>query len=230
MGKTYREEVMVFEGEERFVKPRNHSFDAKKGKGCFVSATGSTPKPAIVTNPNPPASTSSGQYSTTSAQYTSRPGQQVVNTGNETPPISTGVTASSPVPYGIGLAPLPGTGTPQNQPSMFSTPIPSTSFGNPPINLPPPVNIPSGVDATTSSTTTTTTAAPSKEAVISSLALPVLPLSAAQGFGAPMGGGGGGGGDEQAPVAEPTFYEKYKYPIWIALAVGAFFIFKKKKS
>jgi hypothetical protein len=78
---------------------------------------------------------------------------------------------------------------------------------------------------TTSTTTSTTTAAPTTNVL-----LPVLPLSAAQGFGAPMGGGGGGGGDEQAPVAEPTFYEKYKYPIWIALAVGAFFIFKKKKS
>jgi hypothetical protein len=207
-----KEKVIIFEGEDKFVKPRHHSYDINTGKAEFVGVDGP----------------GKGDERDPSSNIT-RPG-----TGSQFDQ-----TVTSNLRDGGAIVGMPTLGEPDycNKLRNFITTrgggsaTPDQIMGAHEMFK---LNCMEADPTTTTSTTTsTTTVAPKSDTNIIAPAVPVTPvvpvipfIPSSTNLGIrPVGGGGGGGSDEQAPV------EKKKSYWWLLLvALGIYLVAKKNKD
>ena len=221
-----KEKVIIFEGEDKFVKPRHHSYDINTGESEFVGGDGAGPGRDPSSNIASPGTTNERE--------------QTVSTN-----IDNGGGRSG---YIVGM---PTIGEP-NYCNKLRTFIEGRGGG---YATPDQIMAahdmfqrscmeadPTTTSTTTSTTTITTTLAPSTNTTSPATpsggspststsniivpGVPVIPILPATNLGIrPVGGGGGGGGDEQAPL------EKKKSYWWLLLvALGIYLVAKNKKD
>jgi hypothetical protein len=198
-----KEKVIIFEGEDKFVKPRHSTYDINTGKSEFVSGDGVGPSKDPSSNITSPGTVSQRDQ-----------------------------TVVSNLQDGGSIVGMPTMGEPDycNKLRLY---IETRGGGNATpdqimgahemfkLNC-----IEADPTTTTSTTTSTTTVAPKTDTNVVIPVVPVIPFTPSTNLGIrPVGGGGGGGSDEQAPV------EKKKSYWWLLLvAAGIYLVAKKNKN
>jgi hypothetical protein len=198
-----KEKVIIFEGEDKFVKPRHHSYDMNTGKAEFISGDGAGPSNDPSSNIPPPRNTPEGPNNqTTTSTIVGLPTLGEPDYCNKLQNFITTRGGGYATPDQI-----------MGAHEMFK------------------MNCREADPTTTSTTTSTTTAAPiSTGTNVVAPNVPVVPLvpyfpSANLGVPPISGGGGGGGADEEKPV------EKKKSYWWLLLvALGIYLVAKKNKD
>lgn len=179
MGKTKRKErVMVFEGEDKFLVPRNRTYDMQRGISTFVNGSGGTDGGVnsgcgvYVLQ----GGATEGSWTATSCEGTGLGGT-----------IQAGSTTITPCVISASLSLM-------NVSVLSNTPCQSSATSS--TNTTP---IPEPLITTT--TTTTTTVAPTGAAIVT------LPAGSTIGIPPAGGGGGGGGGTDTAtPEAKKSIW------------------------
>jgi hypothetical protein len=196
-----KEKVIIFEGEDKFVKPRHSTYDINTGKSEFVSGDGVGPSKDPSSNITSPGTVSQRDQ-----------------------------TVVSNLQDGGSIVGMPTMGEPDycNKLRLY---IETRGGGNATpdqIMAAHDMFQRSCMEAdptTTSTTTSTTTVAPKTDSNVIIPAIPVIPILPATNLGIRPVGGGGGGGDEEAPI------EKKKSYWWLLLvALGIYLVAKKKKD
>ena len=211
-----KEKVIIFEGEDKFVKPRHHSYDINSGTSEYVSGDGVGPSRDPSSNIASPGTVSERDQT-----------------------VSTNIDDGGGRSGGGTIVGMPIIGEPDYC-NKLRTYIETRGGG-----YATPDQIMAAHDifqrscmeadpTTTSTTTSTTTLAPSTTTTTPGTGssnvivpgVPVIPILPSTNLGIrPVGGGGGGGGDEQAPV------EKKKSYWWLLLvALGIYLVAKNKKD
>lgn len=171
--KKGKEKVIIFDGEDKFVKPREYSYDINTGKSEFVGGDG-------VGNTKDPSSN------------IPPPNTEVKDTisGGSGMPLPTLGSANFCVNLQNYISTNGGgSATPDQTMAAYDM---FQRYCNRPEDR-----------TTTSTTTSTTTAAPVTNTTPTAPSVPVVPLVAVANLGVrPMGGGGGGGGSEDAAPEE----------------------------
>jgi hypothetical protein len=200
-----KEKVIIFEGEDKFVKPRHHSYDINTGKAEFVGVDG--PGKGNERDPSSNITTpGTGSQFDQTVVSNLRDGGAIVGMPTLGEPDYCNKLRNFITTRGGGSA------TPDQimgAHEMFK------------LNC-----IEADPTTTTSTTTSTTTVAPKTDTNVVIPVVPVIPFTPSTNLGIrPVGGGGGGGSDEQAPV------EKKKSYWWLLLvAAGIYLVAKKNKN
>lgn len=197
-----KEKVIIFQGEDKFVTPRAHTFDTGTGKKEFVGADGVGPSNDPSSNIPPPRTTPEGPE-----------------------------TQKDNVSGGGAIVGMPTLGEPDYC-NKLQNYIRTRGGGNAtPDQIMAAHEMFKLNCREADPTTTTTTAAPapppSSAPSTTTPTTPVIPVIPVANLGVPplsMGGGGGGGADEGA-VEEP---KKKSYWWLLLVAVGIYFVAKKK--
>lgn len=172
-----KEKVIIFEGEDKFVKPRNHSYDINTGKSEFVSSDGD----------------GQGKDTRTNIPPLTAETKDAIQGGSGMPLPTLGspnfcANLESYISTNGG-----GSATPEQTMAAYDM---FQRYCNRPEDT-----------TTTSTTTSTTTAAPKPDTNVVVPAVPVIPVLPATNLGIrPISGGGGGGGEDAAPVEKNKSY------------------------
>lgn len=172
-----KEKVIIFEGEDKFVKPRNHSYDINTGKSEFVSSDGD----------------GQGKDTRTNIPPLTAETKDAIQGGSGMPLPTLGspnfcANLESYISTNGG-----GSATPEQTMAAYDM---FQRYCNRPEDT-----------TTTSTTTSTTTAAPKPDTNVVVPAVPVIPVLPATNLGIrPISGGGGGGGEDAAPVEKKKSY------------------------
>ena len=184
-----KEKVIIFEGEDKFVKPRNYSYDINTGKAEFVSSDGDGQGKDTRTNIPPLTAETKDAVQGGSGMPLPTLGSPNFCANLETYISTNGGGGASPEQTMAAY-------------DMFQR------YCNKPEDT-----------TTTSTTTSTTTAAPKGDTNVIVPAVPVIPVFPASNLGIrPIGGGAGGGGGDEEGAPEPK-KKSYWWLLLVALGI-----------